>query len=43
MQILSKSVENLESYGYLKISNKPLMGAAIVVSVWRHLLLIDYV
>ena len=33
MQILSTSVENLESYGYLKILNKAVMGAAIVVSL----------
>ena len=38
MQILSKVVENKASYGYLSISNKAVMGAAIVVS----LLLIKY-
>ena len=42
MQILSKSAENKESYGYLLISNKAVMGAAIVVSLWRHFLLIKY-
>ena len=42
MQIVSKSVENLESYGFLKISNTAVMGAAIVVSLWRNLLLIKY-
>ena len=33
MQILSQSVGNLESYGYLKIPNKAVMGSAIVVSL----------
>ena len=33
MKILSKLVENKESYGYLKISNKAVMGATTVVSV----------
>ena len=33
MQILSKSVEDYESYGYLKISNKAVRGVAIVVSL----------
>ena len=33
MQLLSKSVEHKESYGYLKISNKAVMGAAIVLSL----------
>ena len=42
MQILSKPVENKESYEFLKISNKAVMGAATVVSLWRHLLLIKY-
>ena len=32
MQILSKSIKN-KVYGYLKISNKAVKGAAIVVSL----------
>ena len=43
MQIFSKSIEMYyESYGNLKISNKVFVGAAIVVSLWRHFLLIQY-
>ena len=42
MQILSKLVGSSESYGYLKISNNAVMDTAIVVSLWRHLLLIKY-
>ena len=42
MQILSKSIENDESYGNLNISNKVFVGAANVMSLWRHFLLIKY-